>query len=78
VVGGAAEGVLESGQVVHIQRHHPIGTHGFQQRRHVASGYWIARLTLTVFTGIGQIRDDRRNPCRRGVFQAAQKKQQPA
>lgn len=57
--GLAAKGVLKGHDIVHLERHHEVGTGSFEQNRNVTRGDGIARLRLPVLARIGKIRDDR-------------------
>ena len=75
VFGAAAEGVLERSEVVHVDRHHPVGADGFEQAGHVAGGDRVAGLGLLVLARIGQVRHDGGDRACRGVLESADEEQ---
>jgi len=54
--GRAAEGILESGRIVHVQRHNRVGARGLEQGSDIAAGHRIVWLGAPVFSRIAEVR----------------------
>ena len=76
--GLTAERILVGGQIVHVERHHPVDTHRLDQGGDIARGDRVAGLGLAVLARISQVGDNRRNPPGRGIPQGTEKEQHPA
>ena len=76
VQGAAAEGVVEGGPVVHLQRHHAVHPHGFEKLAHVAGGDRIVVLGAAILAGVGQVGQQGGDPGGAGVPHRGDEKQQ--
>ena len=74
--GRAAKGVLESGEIMHVEGHHSVDLDRFEQLGDVACRERIARRGAAVLARIGQIGHARGDAARAAIFQRIDEKQQ--
>ena len=74
----AARHPLESHNIVYIQCHHCINSHGLQQLRHIACGHRVARLGLPILACISEIGNDGSHARRATFADRCQEEQEPA
>jgi hypothetical protein len=78
VDGPAAEGILESDDVVNIKGNDTIGAGGLKKTGNILGCYGIAGFGLAILSRVGEIGYQRRDTRRAVVTQGAKKKQQLA
>ena len=74
----AAVGVLESGDIVDVEREHRIGSGCLKHLRHVFCRDRIARLRAPVLAGVAKIGDDGGDALGAGILECPDEEKQSA